>query len=206
MLMLKKFFLCLIFFVVSPLILGLGFYLSSTSMRLLTLVGGQSVPTGGNVLGAITKSFSSEALAEVGSIESSIKTENSLPLIIENYLRHYNSPLLPYKDKILEEAAFHNVNPELILAIAQQESNLGKKTPENCFNAWGWAIHERGTKCFADWNEAIEVVTAGIAGSYCEKGLCDDPCEMMKKYTPKSNGSWCLAVKQFLGEMETGNF
>jgi len=204
--MLKKFLLCFVFFLLSPLILAMGFYLTDSSSRLLPWLAKGNAQAQEKVLGAVTKSFSSEALAEVGLIESSIKTENSLPLIIENYLRHYNSPLLPYKDKILEEAAFHKVNPELIVAIAQQESNLGKKSPENCFNAWGWAIHERGTKCFDDWNNAIETVTAGIASGYCEKGLCDDPCEMMKKYTPKSNGSWCLAVKQFLGEMETGNF
>ncbi len=203
--MLKKFLLCLIFFVVSPLVLGLGFYLTDSSTRLLPWLVEGNAQAQGKVLGAVTKSFSSETLPKVSSIETSIKTENSLPLIVENYLRLYHSPLLPYKDKILAEAAFHQVSPELILAIAQQESNLGKKSPENCFNAWGWAIHEKGTKCFSSWEEAIEVVTAGIASGYCEKGLCDDPCEMMKKYTPKSNGSWCLAVKQFLAEMKTGN-
>jgi len=29
---------------------------------------------------------------------------------------------------------------------------------------------------------------------------------MMKKYTPKSNGSWCAGINQFLREMETGDF
>ncbi len=204
--MLKKLLFCLVFFTLSPLVLGLGFYLNNTSARLLPWLVQWNTQTQEKVLGAITKSFSSETFKEESLIEASIITENSLPLLIENYLRHYNSPLLPFIDKILEEASFHKVSPELILAIAQQESNLGKKSPENCFNAWGWAIHERGTKCFASWEVAIEVVTAGIASGYCEKGLCDDPCEMMKKYTPKSNGSWCLAIKQFLAEIETGNY
>jgi len=122
------------------------------------------------------------------------------------YLKHYNSPLLPYTDTILSSGRKYNVDPRLIVAIAQQESNLGKTSPEDCYNAWGWGIHASGTTCFGSWNEAIETVTKGLAKSYCAKGLCDDPCEMMKKYTPKSNGSWCFGVNQFLGEMEHGDF
>lgn len=145
-------------------------------------------------------SFEEQKAIIAPTIEAALAT----PVIIENYLRHYHSPLLPYTNKILEEAEKNGVKPQLIVAIAQQESNLGKKSPEGCFNAWGWAIHERGTLCFSNWEEAIEVVTRGIAVGYCQKGLCDDPCEMMKKYTPKSNGSWCAGVNQFLKEMETG--
>ena len=139
-------------------------------------------------------------------IVPAIEAEDSIPIVIENYLKHYNSPLLSFKDDIVKIARENNVNPRLIVAIAQQESNLGKSSPEGCNNAWGWGIHARGTTCFENWKEAISVVTKGIAKNYCSKGLCNDPCEMMKKYTPKSNGSWCRGVNQFLTELETGNF
>jgi hypothetical protein len=141
-----------------------------------------------------------------GAVASTINAQDAIPVVIEDYLRHYRSPLLPHASLIVEVGRKYNVDPRLIVAIAQQESNLGKKSPENCYNAWGWGIHERGTKCFPTWSEAIEAVTRGIANGYCAKGFCDDPCIMMRKYTPKSNGSWCAGVNQFLREMETGNY
>lgn len=139
-------------------------------------------------------------------VSSSVLPDNSTPLIIENYLKRYRSPLLSFKDAIILYSEKYNVDPKLIVAIAQQESNLGKTSPEDCYNAWGWGIHAGGTTCFTNWDEAIETVTRGIAKSYCARGLCDDPCEMMKKYTPRSNGSWCFGINHFLEEMETGNF
>jgi len=205
--MLKKFVLCGLFFGLTPIILGLCLYLANFSPFYNARFGeNQTIVQTDKILGATTGGSFGDLPLTKNVIASVIRAENSTPIIIENYLRRYNSPLLPYKNKILEEADNHKVKPQLILAIAQQESNLGKKSPDSCFNAWGWAIHEKGTLCFNDWNEAIETVTSGIATGYCAKGLCEDPCEMMKKYTPSSNGSWCLAIKQFLHEMETGDF
>lgn len=139
-------------------------------------------------------------------VYSTILQRKSAPIIIERYLKHYNSPLTGFVEKIISSAEKNNVDPFLIVAIAQQESNLGKKSLEGCYNAWGWGIHSKGTKCYESWEEAIESVADGIGKDYCQKGYCDDPCIMMKKYTPRSNGSWCNGVKQFLGEMESGNY
>jgi hypothetical protein len=196
----RRLLLCLLFFGLSPLVLGFTVYLSNFSLPF-------SSP--GKILGENVyspqpaSSFFAAYEQDTGIVVPTIRAEDSTPLIIENYLRHYNSPLLPYKDKIVKAAQLYGVKPSLIVAIAQQESNLGKKSPESCFNAWGWGIHERGTRCFASWSEAIEVVTRGIARDYCAQGLCNDPCLMMKKYAPKSNGSWCAGVNRFLNEMET---
>lgn len=199
----RRILLCLLFFGLSPLVLGFSVYLANFSFPL----GSRGKILGENIYSPQSaNSFFAAYEKETGVIAPTIRAEDSTPLIIENYLRHYNSPLLPYKDKIVKTAQQYGVKPQLIVAIAQQESNLGKKSFEGCFNAWGWAIHEKGTRCFADWNEAIEVVTRGIAGSYCSKGFCDDPCLMMKKYTPKSNGSWCTAINQFLKEMEMNSY
>jgi hypothetical protein len=198
--MTKKFLLCLLFFSLSPLVLGFAIFLVNfTSFE-------------GKVLGEITKESAAVGviLAEVPqtsvALAPTLKVEDSTPVIIEAYLRYYQSPLLPYSNFIVGMAHKYKVKPQLIVAIAQQESNLGKKSPEDCYNAWGWGIHARGTTCFENWPQAIETVTAGIAKSYCSQGFCDDPCEMMKKYTPKSNGSWCAGVNQFLDEMAMGEF
>lgn len=194
----RKIILCCLFFLFTPILIFLSVYL-------FLFYEPESITDF-----STANFYSSKMYAAVpqnkGVIASSLKTESATPIIIENYLKRYNSPLLPYKDKILQSGVRYQVKPELIVAIAQQESNLGKKSLENCFNAWGWGIHAKGTKCYSNWEEAIESVTKGIANDYCAKNYCDDPCLMMKKYTPRSNGSWCFGVKQFLKEMESGEF
>lgn len=197
--MTKKIALCFLFFVLSPAALFFSVYFLGQINN-------------GNVLGETVSLMpaSGRILASSGENENAVAltiiSKDSTPIIIKNYLSHFKSPLVYYSDKIIEEAAKYKIAPQLIVAIAQQESNLGKASPEGCFNAWGWGIHARGTTCFANWNEAIEVVTKGIAQKYCAKGYCEDPCVMMQKYTPKSNGSWCAGIKQFLAELEYGEF
>jgi len=198
----KKILLCSLFFSLTPLLLFFSVY----------LIGFFDFMAEGKVLGKSTDSplSLSHVLApsseDDGVIVSQVQAADAWPIIIENYLKYYQSPLLPFKDKIIEICRQYNVKPQLIVAIAQQESNLGKKSPPDCYNAWGWGINESGTRCFQNWEEAIETVVRGIAKGYCEKGYCTDPCLMMKKYTPKSNGSWCAGVNQFLQEMDEGNF
>ncbi len=196
--MLKKLVLCTLFFGFSPLLLVFSWFVFTASHE-------------GKVLGKTAPLASSSYLFaalpdDTGVIAPQIKGENSIPIIVEDYLRHYQSPLFPFTEVILSAAEKYQMSPLLIVAIAQQESNLGKKSPSDCYNAWGWGIHARGTTCFKDWPEAIEAVTRGIARDYCAKGYCDDPCLMMKKYTPGSGGSWCAGVKQFLEEMSTGKY
>ena len=198
--MTKKLLLCLIFFIFAPVTLFSVFFLTDTFKMGLVLGDFVSGPSSEGHL------YAESEKPDPKVILPNIKSEYSVFFMIEKYLDHYNSPLLPYTDVIVSSAEKSGVDPKLIVAIAQQESNLGKKSPENCFNAWGWGIHSKGTKCYTGWAEAIESVTSGIGLSYCSKGYCEDPCLMMKKYTPNSNGSWCAGVNQFLTEMELGNF
>lgn len=194
----KKFILSCMFFFVSPVVIFALIITSGVFPR----------PA---VLGDADSSESNHMLLPFQSYETemivpSLKSSSSTLIMIEKYLKHYNSLLYPYSGIIMNSSEKYGVDPKLIVAIAQQESNLGKSSPDGCNNAWGWGIHARGTTCFESWEEAIDKVTMGIAKNYCSKGLCEDPCEMMKKYTPRSNGSWCRGVNQFLVEMETGNF
>lgn len=197
--MLRKTVLCALFFIFSPIILF-------SFLHFLPFIGS------GRVLGENISSPSSTgnlyiALPqETGAVAYRITSSDSVPFLIESYLKRYKSPLLPFVSDIISSAKKHNIDPRLVVAIAQQESNLGKTSPDDCFNAWGWGIHAKGTKCYSSWPEAIESVTKGIAEGYCQKGYCEDPCIMMKKYTPRSNGSWCFGINQFLKEMQTGDF
>lgn len=164
---------------------------------------------GGRVLGAIISPLPFSQLYaalpyETGSISAEIKAEDGKCLVIENYLKKYNSPLVPYAKYLCDTAKKYELDYRLLVAIAQQESNLCKTSHPEWFNCWGWGIHSQGTKTYESYEEAIESVAKGIKTNYCDKGYCDDPCVMMKKYTPQSNGSWCFGVKKFLAEMELG--
>lgn len=125
------------------------------------------------------------------------------PIIIKKYLDKYQSPMLPYADLIVSVSDKYNLDWRLLIAIAQQESNLGKKIPEGSFNAWGWGIHSQGTLKFSSWLEAIETVARGIKENYVDKGYTTTEA-IMSKYTPLSNGSWAFGVNQFLNELEYG--
>lgn len=137
----------------------------------------------------------------LGVFSFSVKADDAIPEIIKNYLTRYSSPLLHDADYLIETARQKNLDPRLLVAIAQQESNLCKKIPENSFNCWGWGIHSKGTLRFSSYREAIDAVTTGLAKNYLGKGLIT-PEEIMAIYTPLSEGSWAKGVQQFLNEME----
>lgn len=154
-----------------------------------------------------TPSLAYAALPENSTrITSSVTSGDARPVMIDQYLARYHSPMTGYGDLILEMAEKYGVDPYLFVAIAQQESNLGKKMPsEDCHNAWGYGIHSRGILCFQSWEEGIEMVMKGLSEKYVTHGL-DDPQEIMRIYTPFSNGSWAEGVQQFMEELVTGDF
>jgi hypothetical protein len=139
-------------------------------------------------------------------IRTAIRTGDVRPVMIDLYLERFSSPMQGYGHFIFEMANKYNVDPYLFVAIAQQESNLGKKMPsDDCHNAWGYGIHSQGTLCFDTWEVGIETVMKGLKEKYLNKGL-SDPDSIMAIYTPKSNGSWSYGVNQFMEELRTGNF
>jgi hypothetical protein len=125
------------------------------------------------------------------------------PLIIKRYLEKYKSPLLPYSDLIFELSEIYNFEYYWIVAIAQQESNLCKKIPEDSHNCWGYGIHARGTLKFENYETALNSFASYLKREYFDKGL-DTPELIMQKYCPHSNGSWAFGVNQFIREMENG--
>src|SRR3989339_2265423 len=139
-------------------------------------------------------------------IKTALAKEDARPLIIERYLTNYNSPMQGMADYIVKTSDRFNLDPYLVIAIAQQESNLGKLMPPNCHNAWGWGIHSDGTLCFDSWNEGINTFISGISEKYLAYGL-RTPEEIMTRYNATSpGGAWAKGVNQFLEELKTGNW
>lgn len=149
----------------------------------------------------------------VSELKTTIKTQDARPVIIENYFRRYNSPMIGNGGYIVKKAddlgSAHHIDSTylayLTIAIAQNESNLGKLMPPDCYNAWGYGIHSKGTLCFSNWQEGIDTMMTGVATDYIAKRGLDTPEEMMTRYTPQSpNGAWAKAINQFLDDLYTG--
>ncbi len=139
--------------------------------------------------------------AEVPQVAGTVVGQDARVLLVTNYLKRYNSPLIPHASFIVKTADKYDMDFRLITAIAQQESNLCKKIPPGSFNCWGWGIHSRGTLGFSSFEEGIETVTRGLKKEYIDKGF-RTPEEIMSKYTPSSNGSWAIGVSEFMVAMQ----
>ena len=139
-------------------------------------------------------------------IRTALAKEDARPMLIDKYLSHYNSPMAGMGDYIVKVSDRFELDPYLVVAIAQQESNLGKLMPPDCHNAWGWGIHSAGTLCFDSWNEGINTFVSGLAEKYLAYGL-RTPEEIMTKYNATSpGGAWAKGVNQFLEELQTGSW
>lgn len=137
----------------------------------------------------------------IDTVEGSVTASDARVEIIRQYLEQYNSPLLPYAQDLVATSDRYGLDFKLLVAIAQQESNLCKKAPSGTYNCWGWGIHSKGTLGFGNYVEAIDTVGRGLREDYFDKGYVTLE-QIMTKYTPNSSGSWAFGVEQFLNEME----
>lgn len=193
----KNLVFVIIFFAITPLTLGVS---------LFSLFSLKNTDTTGVVLGSSTVASSGVRVyaslpSEFPTIDGVATSSDARPVLIENYLRRYRSPLTPHATYLVEIADKYELDYRLLPAIAQQESNLCKIIPAGGHNCWGWGIHSEGTLGFESFETAIETVAYGIKGQYIDKGFVT-PEEIMGKYTPLSNGSWAMGVTQFMAEME----
>lgn len=195
----KKLFLTLIFLIFAPITLSLSLFSLwqvSRTNSLPRLVSQQA----GEIFGASTPMELYSALPPaVGSISQAIVTGDARPVLIEQYLEKYNSPLLPYSEFIFEMSEKYSLDYGLMVAIAMCESNVCKKIPEDSYNCWGF---ENGATKFQSWEQAIEQVAKTLKEKYYDKGLVT-PEEIMPIYAPPSvekGGPWAKCVNQFLEE------
>ncbi len=150
---------------------------------------------------------------EVAELKTAVKAKDARPVVMENYLTRYKSPMAGQGQFIVAKAEElgnkFEIDPTylsyLTIAIAQNESNLGKKMPPNCHNAWGYGIHSAGTLCFGNWEEGITRFMTGVAEDFIAKRGLETPEQIMTRYTPQSpNGAWAKSVKSFLEDLYEG--
>lgn len=142
--------------------------------------------------------------ASTPSLATFVSLADARPQILKNYLSRYNSPLEQFSHYLVSTADKYSLDFRLLVAIAQQESNLCKRIPVASYNCWGFGIYGDKVTRFDSYEQAIDTVAKTLKKNYVDKGL-DSPEEIMAKYTPPSvelGGPWARGVNQFLDEME----
>jgi len=137
----------------------------------------------------------------LGSFSSALRSGDARPEILRLYLQKYQSPLLPYAEEIVRLSDEYGLDFRLIVAIAQCESNVCKKIPDDSYNCWGF---ENGATKFQSWDHALHRVAKTLKEGYIDQGLIT-PEQIMAKYAPPSvekGGPWAKCVRQFTEEME----
>jgi hypothetical protein len=196
----KNLFLIAIFFIVTPLTLGVSLFslfslkINATANKDLTqsnlLVSPQS---GIRVYASLPTKFP--------SVSEQVTSADARPEILKQYMEAHASPLAPYAGLIVQTADKYSLDFRLITAISRQESNICRIIPPESYNCWGWGIHSRGSLGFTSFEEGIETVSNGLRNEYLNKGFTTVE-EIMSKYTPLSNGSWALGVSAYMSEMQ----
>lgn len=124
---------------------------------------------------------------------------------ISAYLKKYHSPMEKDSQQLVESAYKYEIDPFLMVAIAQCETNLGKKSPPDCYNPFGLGVYGKKRLCFENWEQSFELMAKTLRKKYHDYGLVT-PEEIMEKYCPtsieKSDGHWAKCVNRFKKEVE----
>lgn len=136
----------------------------------------------------------------LGTMEAVTESEDSRAAKIDKVFAEYNCPLTGMGTTFVREADKNGIPYWVVPAISFQESSCGKLTPEpdgeESYNAWGWAVYGTNVKMFDDWEHGIKVVSQYMNERFFSQGVTD-LCEIMRTYTPPSEGSWCKGVDYF---------
>lgn len=142
-------------------------------------------------------------------IKTSFKSADARSEILRQYLEKYKSPLEPFAELIVKLADENNFDYRWLVAIAQQESNLCKRIPQNSFNCWGWGIYPdpkdpsvlKVTR-FKSYEDALVRIAPQFKKIFIGNANHKEPGKVMKTYTPPSDGSWAAGINQFFSELE----
>jgi len=136
------------------------------------------------------------------NIKTSLKIDDARPEIVRQYLKKYSSPLEEHAQLIVDLSDQYGFDYRWMVAIAQQESNLCKRIPEDSHNCWGWGIYGDKVTRFDSFEEALRRIAPQFVKSFLKGDHTREPMEVMKTYTPPSTGSWANGVSTFFRHLE----
>lgn len=143
--------------------------------------------------------FSSIPLT-LDTVSQELDYSDSRAVRIDRVMEVFNCPMAGLGEEFVKKADEYEIPYWVTAAIAFQESSCGKNVPqvdgESSNNAWGWATYGDQVYSFDDYEQGIDVVSKYLSKKFYSRGVTD-LCEIMKTYTPPSNGSWCKGVGYF---------
>lgn len=136
------------------------------------------------------------------TVTSSITFIDGRAILLKNYLRKYKSILEPHAEEMVILSDKYGIDYRLLVAIAQQESNLCKRIPINSNNCWGHGIYGNKVTRYPSLMAGAEAVLKTLV-KYKKSGL-HTPEEIMTRYTPPAvaSGSWAKGINEFLSELD----
>jgi hypothetical protein len=152
-----------------------------------------------------TTPFASNNQMVLGSSTVAIDAFDSRAATIDKVFAKYNCPLEGYGETFVKYADEYDIPFWLVASIAFQETSCGKNQPITAEgklsnNFWGYGVWGKYVKAFDTVEDGIKAVSKYMSVNFYSQGVTN-LCEIMKTYTPPSNGSWCRGVKYFGDEM-----
>ena len=135
-------------------------------------------------------------------MKTAVKIDDARPEIVRQYLAKYNSPLEPLAQLIVDLSDQYDFDYRWMVAIAQQESNLCKRIPPDSHNCWGWGIYGDKVTRFDSFEDASRRIAPQFVTIFLKGDHTREPMEVMKTYTPPSDGSWANGVSTFFRHLE----
>lgn len=124
---------------------------------------------------------------------------------VDGVFKAYGCPMYGTGEYIVEQADKNGIPYWIVASIAFQESLCGKHTPEKSgvesYNSWGWAVYGGNAKFFKSYEHGIKVVSEYLSNRFFKRGITDT-CDIMRVYTPPSNGAWCRGVNFFAEKIQ----
>ncbi len=145
---------------------------------------------------AQTESGSSATLA----MNTEIVSQDKRVVILFEYLKKYNSPLVPYASVFVKQADLYDLDYRLLVAISGVESTFGREIPYNSYNAWGWGIYGDNTYNFSSYEEAIETISKALREKFLNQWNAKDIYGIGKYYA--ASPTWAGGVGGFMNEIE----
>ena len=150
-----------------------------------------------------TKTFAAENSA--GSSAALLKlpaqkVTDSRTRILREFLKQYNSPLVPFAQDFVQIADKYDLDWKLVAAISGVESTFGKQIPYESYNGWGWGIYGTNMIRFESWTEGIETVSEGLRTNYLNKWGAKDVYQIGRYYA--ASPTWAQRVTYFMGRID----
>lgn len=116
--------------------------------------------------------------------------------ILEDYLKHFNSPLVGYAPVFVKYADKYNLDWRLVASISGVESTFGQEIPYNSYNGWGWGIYGTNMIYFNSWEDGIKTVSEGLRQNYINKWGASNVYEIGRFYA--ASPTWAQRVDYFM--------